>query len=133
MYIKNDMFHLSFLTKLVMISILSFPIIQNHLAMRIGYLKRHVDTGWGSIVWKGHDKITVIFLVTLDNLLSAATTLLTGGTYIYIFTVFMLCECVYDIFLSCHFFYSIYVCHDLFNELCRYIMYNCRLKIVLIY
>ena len=62
--------------------------------MRIGYLKRHVDTGWGSIVWKGHDKITVIFLVTSDNLLSAATTLLTGDIFIYIHSIYAMRMCL---------------------------------------
>ena len=74
MYIKNDMFHLSFLTKLVMISILSFPIIQNHIAMIIGYLKRHVGTGKGiNSLGKEDTRPLFDFPVTYGSLLSTAT------------------------------------------------------------
>ena len=37
---------------------------------------------------KGDDKITVIFSVTSDNFLSAATTFLTGDVYIYIHSIY---------------------------------------------
>ena len=83
------------------------------------------------MVKKGHDKITVIFPVTSDNFLSATTTLLTGDIYIYIHSIYAMRMCLWYLW-SCHFLYNIYVCHDFFNELCKYIMYNCRLMLVLI-
>ena len=43
---------------------------------------------------KGHDKITVIFPVTSDNFLSAATTLLTGDVYIYIHSIYAMRMCL---------------------------------------
>ena len=46
------------------------------------------------------------------------------------FTVFLLRICVYCIDWSCYFFHIINVCHDLFNELCKYIMYNYRLMLI---
>ena len=37
---------------------------------------------------KGDDKITVIFPVTSDNFLSAATALLIGDIYLYIYSIY---------------------------------------------
>ena len=42
----------------------------------------------------GDDKITVIFPVTSDNFLSAATTLLTGDVYIYIHSIYAMRMCL---------------------------------------
>ena len=43
---------------------------------------------------KGHDKITVIFPVTSEKNLSAATALLTGDIYIYILSIYAMRMCL---------------------------------------
>ena len=43
---------------------------------------------------KGDDKITVIFPVTSDNFLSAATALLTCDVYIYIHSIYAMQMCL---------------------------------------
>ena len=50
--------------------------------------------GWVDSGGKGHDKISVIFPVTSNNLLSAATTLLTGDIYIYILSIYAMRMCL---------------------------------------
>ena len=83
----------------------------------------------GSIVWGGGVKITIWFFCYLRHFIVGSYSML-NWWYLYMFTVFILHTCVYGIAWFCRFFYIINVFHDFFNELCKYIIYNCRLMLI---
>ena len=82
----------------------------------------------GSIVRGGGVKTSVWFFCDLRQFIVSSYSML-NWWYLYMFTVFILRICVYGITWYCNFFYIINVCHDSFDELCKYIMYNCQLML----
>ena len=82
----------------------------------------------GSIVWGGVNT-NVWFFYDLRHFIVGSYSML-NWWYLYMFTIFILHTCVYGITWFCPFFYIANVCHDFFNELCKYIIYNCRLMLI---
>ena len=85
----------------------------------------------GSIVWREGDKTTIWFSCDLRQFAVSSYSIL-NWWYLYMFTVFLLRICVYGIAWFCYFSLIINIFYDLFNELCKYIMYNCRLILITI-
>ena len=123
------MFHLSFFYRnWLWFRFYGFRLYRT-ISLWMGYLKRHVGIEKGVDSLRRRSQDHCLIFCDLRHFIVGSYSML-NWWYLYMFIVFILHTCVYGIAWFCRFFYIINVCHDFFNELCKYIMYNCRLMLI---